>query len=351
MPKGLLDRKSEDVTITRKLPNGASVTYKSPQDSQMDMDGILGGMIDGYTPTPVSDNKQINVTPGEFVVNQPAAQKYKGLLEKINDEGRVALAAGGWTSPKGKMNYADGGTVEGPRGGMYKKVGANWIAVLGNREFPVKDPSVVEWLNNRYGNQPTQTIQDAQPLSRPNLTPTKNAQQYPERVVLDPNSSDKAGFDRMDQLVRGGLYDIQRDRAGRAIYSRTDLGNAQNVAAVGSGVRRPGVTQGSPVENYHQFSGVSADPVGDNALANIQSQGLQGRGNVVEAPGAREDYLNFGPATQAPTHGPRGSAIRYKAGQSYNVGSKQQAAEFVAAGIVAVGATFVLPDGTTGVAG
>ncbi len=111
MSKGLLDRKSEDVTVTRKMGNGASITYKSPMDSQMDLNGILGGMVDGYAPSPVADNKQINVTPGEFVVNQPAAQKYSGLLEQINNEGRQALKMGGWTTPKGKMNYANGGGV------------------------------------------------------------------------------------------------------------------------------------------------------------------------------------------------------------------------------------------------
>ena len=112
--KGLLDRKNEDVSITRKLPNGASVTYKSPNGSQVDMNGILGGMVDGYTPTPVSDNKQINVTPGEFVVNQPAAQKYKELLEKINNEGRRELAMGGWTGQEGKTNYYGGGDTSDP---------------------------------------------------------------------------------------------------------------------------------------------------------------------------------------------------------------------------------------------
>ena len=110
--RGILDKMDEDISITRKLGNGSSVTYKSPKGSQIDMSGILGGMVDGYTPSPVSDNKQINVTPGEFVVNQPAAQKYKGILEKINNEGRQMLAQGGWTSGH-KMGYAEGGGIFG----------------------------------------------------------------------------------------------------------------------------------------------------------------------------------------------------------------------------------------------
>ena len=103
---GLLDKKGQDMTITIKKPNGASVTYKSPEGSQVEMDGILGGMVEGATPTPVSDNTMIRVTPGEYVVNQPAAQKYKGLLNQINDEGKQMLAMGGWTK-----GYANGGIV------------------------------------------------------------------------------------------------------------------------------------------------------------------------------------------------------------------------------------------------
>lgn len=112
---GLLDNRNEDVTMTRKLGNGASVTYKSPQGSQMDFNGLLGGMVDGHAPSPVADNRQISVTPGEFVVNQPAAQKYKPLLEQINQEGRRALAQGGWVGEAKPMGYANGGQVSKSR--------------------------------------------------------------------------------------------------------------------------------------------------------------------------------------------------------------------------------------------
>ena len=44
---GLLDKIDEDITITRKLGNGSSVTMKSPKGSQTDMAGILGGMVGG----------------------------------------------------------------------------------------------------------------------------------------------------------------------------------------------------------------------------------------------------------------------------------------------------------------
>ena len=42
---GLLDKSGQDMKITIRKPNGASVTYHSPQGSQMDMMGVLGGMV------------------------------------------------------------------------------------------------------------------------------------------------------------------------------------------------------------------------------------------------------------------------------------------------------------------
>ena len=148
---GLLNKRDEDLTITRKMADGSSVTYKSPQGSQVDMGGILGGMIQGHAPSPVADNVQINATPGEFVVNQPAAQKYQPLLEKINQEGRVMLEQGGYVDKAKPMGYANGGLVQGPRGGQFKRnPNGGWLMVAGNREFPVQDPSVIEWLENRY---------------------------------------------------------------------------------------------------------------------------------------------------------------------------------------------------------
>ena len=50
----------------------------------------------------------------------------------------------------------------------------------------------------------------------------------------------------------------------------------------------------------------------------------------------------------APTVDPLGGKIKYRAGEPYNVETKEQAEQFVAAGIVEVGATFILPDGTAG---
>ena len=94
---GILSKMNEDITVTRKMPNGTTVTFKSPNGSQMDMRGIMGGMVEGHSPTPVADNIPAQLTAGEFVVNQPAAQKYKGVLNKINNEGRQMLAQGGWS--------------------------------------------------------------------------------------------------------------------------------------------------------------------------------------------------------------------------------------------------------------
>ena len=116
----ITDRKNEDVTVTRKLGNGSSVTYKSPQGSQMSLDHILNGMSDnyqmggavrGYAPSPVADNMKINVTPGEYVMNQPATMKYKPVLDQMNQDGRQMLAQGGWVDQAKPMGYARGGGV------------------------------------------------------------------------------------------------------------------------------------------------------------------------------------------------------------------------------------------------
>ena len=71
--------------------------------------GLMGGTVGGMSPSPVADNQMINVTSGEYVVNQPAAQKYKSLLEDINMEGRETLARGGWTGKPMMDGYAQGG--------------------------------------------------------------------------------------------------------------------------------------------------------------------------------------------------------------------------------------------------
>lgn len=109
---GLLDKRDQDMKITVKKPNGSSVTYHSPEGSQVDMVGILGGMVDGPDMGPTADNVTARLTPGEFVVNRPAAQKYMGLLEGINNEGKQMLAMGGYTKPM--MGYANGGIVDNP---------------------------------------------------------------------------------------------------------------------------------------------------------------------------------------------------------------------------------------------
>ena len=88
---GLLDKSGQDMKITIKKPNGASVTYHSPQGSQMDMMGVLGGMVEGPDMGPTADNVTARLTPGEFVVNHPAAMKYGGMLRQINDEGKQML--------------------------------------------------------------------------------------------------------------------------------------------------------------------------------------------------------------------------------------------------------------------
>ena len=337
---GLLSNMNEDMTITRKMEDGTTMTFKSPTGAQTDMSGLMssyamggniqnyevGGMINGYAPTPVADNKNINVTPGEFVVNLPAAQKYAPLLEQINNEGKQMLAMGGWTNGANNgMNFRAGGII--PEG------------FGGNTQGAVNNPGI-QRPSQGFGYSGVGGSDSGRAL------PSNIKQQYPPNVVLDPALTPPSEFDRMDQLVRNGIYTIDEDRAGRAIYQLTALGNSHNVRAEGSGVENMGVTQGAPVDNYHPYSGVSADPVMDNTLANFGTEG--GRGMINEQMGAREDVARYGQAGQAPSVTPEGSRIQYKAGQSYNVASKEQATQFVQAGIVQVGAMFVLPDGTTG---
>ena len=341
-------RKDQDITITKKLEDGSSMTYKSPNGSQTDMESILGGMVEGYSPTPVADNVPANLTAGEFVINQPAAQKYKPLLEKINQEGRIMLQQGGYIAQAKPMGYAEGGMVTGPRGGQFRKNAAGqWIAVLGNQEFPVDDPSINEWLNSRYGSPDQRgSIMDANPFSNP--SGNEGPQQYPEQVVLDPSTGDKDEFDRMDQLVRNGIYAINRDRGGRAIYTRTNLGSAHNTRAEGSG--SPSQSWSPETASYAQDN--VRIPESSHTPIDLLKQHMAAAGNreMPEWSGAKEDVMKYGVTGNAPRFTPEGSRIKYKSGQSYRVTDKAQAEQFVAAGIVAIGAKFITNDNIEGVA-
>ena len=100
MGRGLLDKMDDDITITKKNADGASITIKSPKGTQVDLSGILGnmleeGLVEGPDMGPVADNVTARLTPGEHVINRPAAEKYRPLLEQINNEGKMMLAMGG----------------------------------------------------------------------------------------------------------------------------------------------------------------------------------------------------------------------------------------------------------------
>ena len=374
---GLLSNRNEDITITRKLADGTSMTIKSPNGSQMEMSGLLGKMIEGPVNTmssrqgyqgggliggayhgPTHDNVPISANPGEFVMNVPASQnpQFRPVIEQMNQWGRKQLAMGGYTNSVMPMGYNQGGAV------APHQVPGQLIGTIDQQTWSSLDEAGKLELMKTFGidvatgqtiSGPVQSGIIGSPDSVPSQAyveaqPQNNAQQYPPQVVLDPSSTDKGEFDRMDQLVRNGIYTIQQDRAGRAIYQLSDTGRAHNVRSQGSGVVNRGVNTDTlqPRPNQHGYSGVSADPVMDNFLANLGTEG--GRGSINEAPGARADVAQFGQAGSAPTHTPSGSKIRYRAGEQYNVATKEQAMQFVAAGIVAKGAMFVLPDGTTG---
>ena len=364
---GMLSKSSEELTITRKAADGSSVTIKSPSGSSMDIGGMLSNAIDqprqmnqgGYSSyyhmnqgggmpqqrsqqqiqgqgSPVADDVPTMLTEGEFVMNVPATQMYRPLLEEMNQKGREMLAQGGWIDEVKPQGLKEGGEVdESPWAGFANYSQRDFLNEANNAGAGVA-PAGAEFPG----------LEDLE------------GQQYPEQVVLDPKSSPVDDFERMNTLVTNGIYKIQQDRAGRAIYQLTDLGNAHNVRAQGSGVNNPGVdTQGrTNPQDYQPYSGVSADPVADNAQAQLDKrinayndQG-SGRGGVLEAPGARQDANDYGQATGAPSVTPEGSLIRFKAGQRYTVATKAQASQFVAEGVVAVGAEFITNDGTIGVA-
>ena len=328
---GLLDNKDEDLTITRKMQNGSSVTYKSPQGSQVEMDGIIGGMISGNSPTPVADDKTIQVTSGEFVVNQPAAQKYAGLLHQINEEGKQMLAGGGWTE-----GYATGGSTQGRR-----RTTAGGGAV--------NHPGTTSYVGGGRNTGGSRTVGGDETAP----------QRYPQQVVLDPGSSHQAEFQQMDQLVRNGIYDIQQDNAGRAIYTLTNLGNAHNVRGFGSGVDNPGWAPG--IENPAKDEFVSGYQAGQEGggfrYSDLPIRDLRGRveaGNQLAGRdlGLRQEESvgQYGPTTGAPQVTPEGTEIQYQAGQPYRVESRQQAEYWVSQGIVEVGAIFIDNNGIQGVA-
>lgn len=107
--KGLLDDPAAKTKITVKEGDKSITMERTPSEQSMTANGLLGGMVSGMSPSPVADDKMINVTSGEFVVNKPAAQKYAGLLEDINNEGREMLARGGYTGSSMMEGYAQGG--------------------------------------------------------------------------------------------------------------------------------------------------------------------------------------------------------------------------------------------------
>ena len=107
MNDGML--RNNDITFTMKSDGGETMTYKSPKGMMPNI-GILGGLVGGPDRGPTADNVQARLTPGEFVVNRPAAMKYGGMLEAINNEGRMMLHSAGYAGG-GMVGYQTGGSV------------------------------------------------------------------------------------------------------------------------------------------------------------------------------------------------------------------------------------------------
>ena len=127
---GLFTKAGEDLTITRKLGDGTTMTIKSPNGSRLEMSGLLsrmvdgpvtsqssnegyqgGGMIGGNYYGPTHDNVPINANPGEFVLNVPASQnpQFKPVIEQMNNWGRQQLANGGYTGEQPHELYGSYG--------------------------------------------------------------------------------------------------------------------------------------------------------------------------------------------------------------------------------------------------
>ena len=468
---GLLSKPNEDLTITRKSADGSTVTIKSPSGSSMDIGGLLGGAVQqpqqqrhpmamntmsgmsrmnqggmpyiphmnqgGYSNwhrmnqggSPVADDIPTMLTEGEFVMNVPATQKYKPVLERMNQEGREMLAQGGWIAEPKPMGYFAGGGVTGGYGEYTQadylkeagidtgKIGVNLtkeqleniiaagspeqaaaaqkqldallaaeltsgevvtdatadIATLDYSSMSMDDPRLVAGYDAKIpaaiqrvdqlftqlekndkvellkfqkiftedGSQGDRLLEEQIEKAGTDdfqfSTTQLKGEQYPETVVLDPLSTDPADFDKMNKLVTDGIYGIEQDRAGRAIYKLSDLGNSHNVRAVGSGVRNTGVD----TSNIKPRDSYGYEPLQARQLFS------SGRGDALEAPGAREDVFKYGQVSQPPTINPDGSKIQYKAGQQYTVANKQQGEQFVAQGIVEVGAIFITLDTST----
>ena len=119
--KGLLHDDAAKTKVTLKEGDQSITVERTPSENTMTVNGLLGGMVGGISPTPVADDKTINVTSGEFVVNKPAADKYAGLLEDINNEGREMLARGGYAGKSPMQGYAAGGKLSEKVSKIYKE--------------------------------------------------------------------------------------------------------------------------------------------------------------------------------------------------------------------------------------
>lgn len=238
---GLLSKMNEDMTITRKMPNGTTVTVKSPNGSQMSMDGILGGLVEGHTPTPVSDNTTIRVTPGEYVVNQPATQKYKPLLEQINQEGRMMLAQGGWIDKPKPMGYNMGGMIPGyeqggPFGGYANYNPQQFLGEAARVNTPGAQTPMAAPPTNTFTPTPTVEQQAATaPVSAPVEVPVEAPKvqeeaQTPAQELMNSTENQAVKGITTEQATVGTASATQDEGLARSVGNL--FGNADGVGDV-----------------------------------------------------------------------------------------------------------------------
>ena len=258
-----------DTKVTLKQGDQSVTVERKPTDKMMQSmtpNALLGGMVGGNSPTPVADDQQINVTSGEYVVNQPAAQKYAGLLEDINNEGKQMLAAGGWTGdsmmPKGynlggKISkiYNEGYTAPGQAYVIAKSKGYNQggavMPDLNNPDEILQSPIFKKLVKQSqdYGydaaNLPTMIFEHPQ-FGRLFDTPEKQEALLKANATAQTTAPNYAMGGRVNYNT-GGLVDQALAESGQSKYHYDIYGPSAKTKEILARLEGPVLTGDDPV--------------------------------------------------------------------------------------------------------
>ena len=131
MPSGFISGKKDELTITRKLPDGTTMTIKSPMEAEM-MAGNAGFMNAPTNPEAGPDDTvPAMLTPGEAVIPAERAQDAdaKPIINQLIQEGRAEQATQGYN--KGTLGakiskiHGEGYTAPGQAYAIAKSMGYN----------------------------------------------------------------------------------------------------------------------------------------------------------------------------------------------------------------------------------